>query len=194
MGKYDGLNAFTNPTRMVIYFLAGILFLVMGVQVLVPETQIPFVGIIIAAMTMVDFISHEMGHVVFSFFGEFITVLGGTLGQLFIPVVCLLLTIHRRQWFYISLFSFWVGQSLLQVSTYIRDARSQQLELFSPGTILGGSEPLHDWHYLLDKTGLLWADQILGGMVFGLGLMLMFGAAIFLFSIAVNLFQRNSNN
>ncbi|NLF50919.1 MAG: hypothetical protein GX577_07260 [Leptolinea sp.] len=190
--QYEVRTSKTNPNRLVGYLLAGVLFLLMQSQVFFPGVRLPVVGIVVSAMAMVDFVSHEMGHVVLSFFGEFITVLGGTLAQLFIPTVCLLLTIQRRQWFYISLFSFWIGQSLIQISTYIRDAQTQQLDLFSPGSVLGGAEPIHDWNFLLDSMGLLWADQILGGMVFVLGLVLMAGAAFLMFYRAVVFFRGNS--
>ncbi len=170
--------------------LAGVVFLIMAIQVLFPDLTLPFIGVVVAAMAMVDFVVHEMGHVIFSFFGEFITVLGGTLAQIFLPSVCLFLTMRRRQWFYISLFGFWLGQSVIQISKYISDARAQQLELFSPGTILGSTEPIHDWHYLLDKTGLLWADQIIGGMVFLLGVSLILGGVGLMFFRAISLLKQ----
>jgi hypothetical protein len=141
---------------------------------------------------MVDFICHEIGHVVFGFMGEFVGMLGGTLGQLFLPSVCLLLTIRRCQWGTVSVFVFWIGQSLIQISVYIRDARSQSLKLFSPGALLGGGSPIHDWHYLLDKTHLLWADQFLGWSLFMLGLIIMLTSAGIMFARGVGVIGRRN--
>jgi hypothetical protein len=159
----------------------GMLFLVLSIQVIFPVVQIPLFGIIPGAMSMVDFVIHEAGHLLLSFLGMFIGILGGTLAQLFIPVVCSLLSFKRKQWVSLSIFLFWLGQSLVQISRYVMDARSLALKLFSPGLLFGGPEPIHDWHYLLDKTGLLWADQSLGGIVFLAGLCALIGSAGLLF-------------
>ncbi len=177
--------------RMLGYMLAGLLFLLMSVQAIFTKISVPIIGLFVGAMSMVDFVSHEMGHILLGFFGDFIAVLGGTLAQLFLPSICLLLTARRKQWFLISLFAFWVGQSLIQVSTYVMDARAQQLKLFSPGALFGSGSPIHDWHYILEKTGLLWADQYLGGMIFILGLSLLFSAAGLMFARAVNIIPKN---
>ncbi len=163
MESYKKPENAISASGIIIGFMTGIFFLLLGIQVIFPNLPIPILGIIVSAVSMVDFISHEMGHVLFVFFGSYIGVLCGTMAQLSIPSVCLIITFRRRQWFSISIFLFWVGQSLIQISTYIRDAQSQVLKLFSPGVILGGSKPIHDWHYLLDKTGLLWADHCWAG-------------------------------
>ena len=190
MNLNEGLFDDINPVQLIGGVLSGIFFLVLTVQVMFPDLTIPFVGILIYALTMVDFICHEMGHFVFGLLGEFIGVLGGTMGQLFLPVICLLLTLRRRQWGSVSIFVFWVGQSLIQISAYVRDARSQTLKLFSPGLLLGGGSPIHDWHYLLDKTHLLWADQFLGWSIFIMGIVLMLSAAGLMLARGVGLFNR----
>lgn len=148
----------------------GLVFLLLSIQVLFPGIQMPIISIIPGALSMVDFVIHEVGHLVFNNAGVFIGILGGTLAQLFIPIVCSFLSYQKKQWISFSCFQFWFGQSLMQISNYIGDARSRDLKLFSPGSVFGGVDPIHDWNYLLSKTGLLWADQILAGMVFILGL------------------------
>jgi hypothetical protein len=193
MESFNKSSPEISPGRLISCFMAGILFLLLGIQVLFPKLPVPILGIIVSAVSMVDFVAHEMGHVVFGFFGDFISVLGGTLAQLFIPLICLILTFRRRQWFSLSIFIFWVGQSLIQISTYVRDARSQTLRLFSPGSVFGGTSPIHDWHYLLDKTGLLWADQFLGWSIFSLGLVMLLLAAGIMFARGVGYLQKSEN-
>jgi hypothetical protein len=171
--------------KLILYSMAGFLFLFLGIQVVYPILTIPFLRIIVSAVASIDFIAHEFGHVIFSFLGSFIGVLGGTLAQLFIPVVCLYMSFRRRRWFNISIFTFWVGQSLIQISSYVRDSQTQVLKLFSPWSLLGGGNAIHDWHYLLDETGLLWADQFLGWSIFILGLAFLFLAAGIMFKKAV---------
>jgi hypothetical protein len=181
-----------HPGSLITGFLLGTLLIILGIQVLFPKIPIPIAGILLSAVSLVDFIAHEIGHVAFGFMGEYVSVLGGTLAQLFLPSVCLLITIRRKSWFSVSIFTFWVGQSLIQISTYVRDARTQGLKLFSPGTLFGGENPIHDWHYLLDKVGLLWADQYLGWSIFALGLIMLLLAAGVAFAKAVG-YPKNSN-
>lgn len=181
-----------KPGRLIGGLTGGLCLLVLSVQVLFPQLTIPLIGLVTSALSMVDFICHEMGHFLFGGLGEFMAVLGGTIAQLFLPSICLLLTLRRRQWGTASVFVFWLGQSLIQISAYIRDARSQSLKLFSPGVLLGGGSPIHDWHYLLDKTGLLPADQFFGWSVFGLGLVFMLASAGILFARGVGIIDRRN--
>jgi hypothetical protein len=178
-----------KPARMIGGFIAGLFFLVLTIQVLFPTLGIPIANLLTYTLSMVDFVCHEMGHFLFGGMGEYVAVLGGTIAQLFLPVICLVLTLRRRQWGMVSVFIFWIGQSLIQISAYIRDAQSQSLKLFSPGAILGGGNPIHDWHYLLDKTGLLWADQFFGWSVFALGVSLMLGSALIMFARGTGLIK-----
>jgi hypothetical protein len=170
---------------MVVYSMTGLLFLLMGIQVLFPKLPVPFIRLFVSAFASVDFIAHEFGHVIFGFLGSFIGVMGGTLAQLFLPVICFLLSLRRRQWVGMSIFAFWIGQSLVQISAYIRDARTQALKLFSPWSLLGGGQAIHDWHYLLEKTGLLPADQFLGWCVFLVGVLFLLASAGIMFARAI---------
>lgn len=173
-----------SPVGFIVYSVAGLGFLILSLQVLFPKIEIPFFHLLFSACSLVDFISHEMGHVLAGFLGKFLGVLGGTLSQVFLPVACLILTIKRKQSFLMALFSFWIGENLIQISAYIRDARTQSLKLFSPGAIFGGQNPIHDWNYLLGQTGLLWADQFIGWTVWFLGFSLLVLAILMMFARA----------
>jgi len=100
---------------------------------------------------------HEAGHVVFSVFGELLEVGGGSIMQLAIPVIVMLLFLRQREYFGISVALSWLAMSLSNLATYIGDARSQDLPLVS----LGSGDPIHDWHYLLARSGLLEYDHAL---------------------------------
>jgi len=176
-----------SPFRFILYSMAGLGFLAFGVQVLFPVTNIPLFSLVYSAFSLVDFISHEMGHFTFGFLGKFMGVLGGTLSQLFLPSVCLILTLKRKQIFLVALFTSWLGENLIQISRYVSDARVQSLPLFSPGSIIGGSNPIHDWNYLLGQTNLLWADQILGWVVWLTGCLLLLLAGVLMFAKAAGL-------
>lgn len=115
----------------------------------------------------VNLVAHEAGHLFFSWFGEFIQVIGGTLGQLFVPVAFTVYFFMRREFFSSSVTLFWTGQSFFSISVYIKDARAMELPLVSVG---GGEDAIHDWNYLLSKLGILQWDRALGGIAFWTGM------------------------
>jgi hypothetical protein len=95
----------------------------------------------------VDLVIHEAGHVIFMPFGEFISFAGGTIAQILMPLIFVLYFARRRSLISASIISFWLAQSLANVSVYAADAQKMELPL------LGGG--IHDWNYLLGKTNLL---------------------------------------
>jgi hypothetical protein len=113
---------------------------------------------------------HEAGHVIFRPFGAFITSLGGTLGQLLMPSICMgVLLVKTRDPFGASVALWWVGENFLDIAPYINDARAGQLPLL--GGNYGHSAPygFHDWQYLLTESGLLQYDHILAKAAFFTG-------------------------
>jgi hypothetical protein len=126
----------------------------------------------------VDLIAHEAGHLFFGYFGEFLMVAGGTLGQLLVPAGIAAYFAGRREFFSASIVLFWVGQSLLNVSVYLKDAATMELPLVS----VGGGESIHDWNWLLLKFNVLAYEQRLGNIVVGLG------ALVILASVALSLY------
>lgn len=117
---------------------------------------------------------HEAGHVIFRPFGQFITSLGGTLGQILMPAICMLtLWLKTRDPFGAGLCLWWVGENFLDIAPYINDARAGQLPLL--GGNFGHSAPygFHDWEYLLTESGLLAQDHTLAKLAQLLGALLM---------------------
>jgi hypothetical protein len=106
---------------------------------------------------------HEAGHLVFSAFGETLTILGGSLFQVIVPAVFVGYFARTRQRYAASVTMAWVGVNLLNVSRYIGDARAQQLPL------LGGEDSIHDWWYLLINWDLLPRDLVIARWVHFLG-------------------------
>jgi hypothetical protein len=113
----------------------------------------------------VDLVFHEAGHLIFGLFGEFIGILGGSLMQVLIPaVVTGYFILYNQRWSGMVTL-FWVGQSLFNVSVYVKDARAQALPL------LGGEDVIHDWNWLLGRLHMLRWDQTLGNLVYFLGVL-----------------------
>ena len=98
--------------------------------------------------------SHEFGHLFFAPFGELLTVAGGSLMQLLVPVGAGALLLARRDWYGTAVAGCWLSFSLSNLAVYIGDAVAQELPLvsFSPD---GGE---HDWYYLLNRFNLLSYD------------------------------------
>ncbi len=112
------------------------------------------------AFLLLDYVNlpvHEAGHLVFAVFGPVAAVWGGTLLQLIFPAV-FLFYFRRRGDAGGAFFSvFWLGESLLYSSSYIRDARAMALPL------VGGGE--HDWNVILGRLNLLSSDQAIADAV-----------------------------
>ena len=96
---------------------------------------------------------HELGHVLFRPFGEFLMIAGGSLTQLIAPLVVMLLFRRQGDWFGIAVGGGWLAMSTFHLAVYVADAREMALPLVGLG-----SDPEHDWHYLLETTGRLSSD------------------------------------
>ena len=108
-------------------------------------------------------IFHEAGHFIFSFFGEFITVFGGSFMQLLMPAIMAgALLLKNRDTFGAAIGTWLLGVSLLDLAPYVYDALQPQLILLGGHT---GAEGGHDWIYLLSATGLLHSAHALGWLV-----------------------------
>ncbi|MFA9462315.1 zinc ribbon domain-containing protein [Thiohalorhabdus methylotrophus] len=111
---------------------------------------------------------HEAGHVLFRPLGRFMTILGGSLFQVLVPLIVAAAFLVRLHPFGVAVGLWWAGQSLMDVGPYIHDARRMSLPLIGGGT--GQDRPwLHDWHNLLSRLDLLSWDQALAGVAHALG-------------------------
>lgn len=117
----------------------------------------------------VDLIAHEAGHLLFGYFGEFMLVIGGTLGQLLVPVGIGAYFVAQREFFSATVLLFWLGQNFLNISVYVKDAAAMELPMVG----LGGGDVIHDWNWLLLKFNILAWDQTIGNLVYGVGVLVM---------------------
>jgi len=112
---------------------------------------------------------HEAGHLFLSFAGSTLHFLGGTLGQLLVPLLLAgrFLFFDKRQTFGAAVCLWWCGQSLINISIYMADARELALPL------VGGGD--HDWNELFFRFGLLAepAVQRVSGTTRAAGLLVM---------------------
>ncbi len=125
-----------------IYFLAS------GYHPEVSWYRPPF---IIFVFDTINLYIHETGHLLARPFGMFIHVLGGSLFQVLLPLALLIVT-WRQTAYQIPYSMFWVGESMVNVSAYIRDAPFKRLHLINPNL-------LHDWRWLL-RNHFDWAEPM----------------------------------
>lgn len=124
---------------------------------------------------------HEAGHVLFRPFGEFMTILGGSLFQLLVPLGIGVAFIWKHKDNFGGAMGFWwCGVSLVDLSPYICDALHPYMTLLGGHT---GAEGPHDWIYLLSAVGQLQSAQGWGAFVHACGGLLMvasllWGAAV----------------
>ena len=99
----------------------------------------------------VNLLFHEAGHPLFGFLGwEPLTILGGTLMQVLVPLLVAGSFWLRREAPGTAVAGIWCCENLLNIARYVADARAQVLPL------VGGGE--HDWTDLLGRWGLLTRD------------------------------------
>lgn len=166
------INPVVYGGRLLIY--AG--FVLWGLKFLSTPMETNYVGE--SFMHMVNLPFHETGHVVFSPLGRFMQVLGGSLGQLLMPLICLgALLIQNRDAFGATVGLWWLAESLMDLAPYINDARALDLVLL--GGVTGKEvEDYHDWEYILRTLGWLQYDHTLAHAAYGLGSLLMILAFI----------------
>lgn len=103
---------------------------------------------------------HELGHLVFAPFGLWMSVAGGSVAQLLLPIAAGALMFHYRDYFGAAITGVWLSASLSNMAVYVADARAREL------TLVGfGEDPLHDWAYLLSSAGLLQSDLVVARLV-----------------------------
>ena len=117
---------------------------------------------------------HEAGHVLFMPFGQWLTVLGGSLFQLALPggIAIAFIRINRDN-FGAAIGLWWTSISLMDLAPYIYDALQPQLILLG-GNV--GTDGPHDWIYLLDSISQRFNAQHWGALAHTLGGLLMFAA------------------
>jgi len=119
-----------------------------------------------------DLLMHEAGHWIFSFFGNFVYLLGGSLNQILIPLIFVCYFWFKNQKFSASLLLYWVGINFVNVSVYAADAVKMRLPL------LGGGNSIHDWNAILIYLGQLRHTVGISSAIYWIGILIITVAAI----------------
>jgi hypothetical protein len=124
-------------------------------------------------MHLVNLPFHEAGHILFLIFGRFMMILGGSLTQCLVPLICLFtFLVKTKDPFAASVSLWWIGENLIDLAPYINDARALKLMLL--GGVTGRDvEDYHDWEFILRKLGLLEYDHLMAQTAHMIGSLLM---------------------
>ncbi len=114
---------------------------------------------------------HEFGHVLFRPFGEFMTLLGGSLFQIVLPLIFGgIFLVKNRDPFAASVMLWWSAVAVMDIAPYIYDARAPQHILLTGRT---GDTGAHDFIDTLGDLGLLHKAQPIGRGAHAFGVLAM---------------------
>lgn len=168
--RYSPERLYGEAALCLLFFLWGCTFIASDWRD--PESQGWF-------MHLVNTPFHEFGHVIFRVFGDWMMFLGGSLFQVLWPFgIGVYFLLREGKPFAASVCLWWTGQSLIDVSPYIGDARALALPLLGEWHE-GVSEVRHlrhDWHNILEPLGLLHWDARFANLAHWLGSLLILAA------------------
>lgn len=155
----------------IVYFIgrsiAYILFVIWGFVIITKPLASNFVGM--SFMHNINLPFHEAGHILFRPLGRFMTVLGGSMMQLIVPAVVLIVFLRKKNPFGATIGLWWLGESAMDLAPYINDARALKLILL--GGVTGQDVAnYHDWEYILRVLDMKSWDHVIAGLDYGAGI------------------------
>lgn len=171
------VNTETNPLILAGRSLILIIILIWSFKFILTPMQSQYA--MESFWHLVNLPFHEAGHLIFRPFGRLMTSLGGSLGQLLMPLVCLVVfLIKTRDTFAAAFALWWFGQNFLDLAPYINDARSLTLPLLGGNTGRTSPYGFHDWEFILKEIGWIKHDHALAHFAHILGCLLMIFALV----------------
>ena len=132
-----------------------------------------FVPMLFNGLTYLNFVVHELGHLVCSMVPMWIHVAAGTFVQVALPTGAIVMFARQRDGAAACFAVCWLAISLMHTADYMADARMMQSDMtmsagfwsLTSGQQVRPDEVVHDWNYLLQSVGLLSWDRFLAGCV-----------------------------
>jgi hypothetical protein len=163
-----------KPVSRLTYGISTVMFFYM-VYLLASYNPITGGSLIIMMLHNVNLVFHEFGHPAFSLFGETMGILGGTLGQLGIPLVVAVAFWKKRDSLGFAVGCFWFFENFLDVAVYMADAIDLKLQLIG-----GLGMEAHDWRNLFLRWDCILSAKTIAGVTSALGWIGMFWAWLWL--------------
>ena len=125
---------------------AGVAFVILALALFFANSDEGFLPVI----DHVNLAFHEAGHLFFGAFGKWTGILGGTLGQLLMPLLAVFAFWRKGHTASFAIALTWFFENFINIARYVADARARELPL------VGGGD--HDWMNLLFHWNLLERD------------------------------------
>ncbi len=123
-------------------------------------------GIFLFLLHNVNLVFHEAGHFILTLlnFGRIPVILGGSLGQLAIPLIVCIAFFQERDRAGFAFAGVWFFENFLDIAVYMADSRALILPLIG-----GMGEDGHDWRNLFLHWGVLEKDLKIAGIIEAMG-------------------------
>lgn len=118
--------------------------------------------------------AHEFGHLLWAFGGEWLGIAGGSLTQLLVPIGAAAAVLRSKDWFGVAVCGLFLAASLGDLSWYIADAHSMDMDLVS----FSAEGAIHDWNYLLNHAGLVHLDTRLASFTRFVGWLVVLASSV----------------
>jgi hypothetical protein len=159
-----------NPFHFAGRILVFVILLIWGLKFITTPLETNYTGE--SFLHLINLPFHEAGHLLFMPLGRSMAILGGSLGQILMPLICLgTFVLKTRDPFGASVALWWTAENFMDVAPYINDARAMDLVLL--GGFTGKEVDAHDWNNLLTMVGWLQHDHRLAQFSYGIGIALM---------------------
>ena len=179
------LRGLESPTPMPVALGRGVFLLLLGLWTMTLISWAVTPEADSSLMHLPNLVFHEAGHFLFLPLGRFMTVLGGSLTQVLVPLVCAGTFLWQtRDPFGAAVATWWAGQSLTDLAPYINDARALRLVLLGGKT--GAEVEGHDWEYLLTTMGVSHHDHAIALVVQRIGSAVMLVAVVWAAIVVFN--------
>ena len=184
---------YTKDKTEIVYFIGRLIVFIFlfiwSIKFLQSTIESNYVGR--SFMHLVNLPFHEAGHIVFRPLGRVMHSLGGSLGQVIMPLICtLVLLIKTRDTFGASIGLWWMGESILDMAPYIDDATSRCLQLLGGNTGFSAPYGFHDWNFILTELNLLKHDHLIADMAAFGGKLIMFISLLWGLLLLLRQFKR----
>jgi hypothetical protein len=124
---------------------------------------------------------HEAGHLIFSLFGRTLHILGGSFWQVMFMLIWFVIALRQRSQT-APIAAFFIGENMMDVSLYVRDAQYMALPL------LGGDSTGHDWKNLLVSWDALSSAEAIADLLYYSGWIIAAGSLAFGIGLAISRF------
>ena len=161
----EALEEDWQPVSRAVLLIASVFYVVFLLQATHGGGLAPWMDLVFIPI-------HEGGHLLFRIFGQFLGIAGGTILQLGAPLTLAAYFLFQRQVQGTAFCLFFFFEQFLPISTYMADARAQQLPLLTVGD---SDYVIHDWNYLFGKLGVLGHDTQIAHAVRAIGWIGMLG-------------------